>query len=96
MPASLSLTSIVQLSDEQIAAPVDDETVILSVQRGSYYGLDSIGTEIWQRLAAPIQVASLCNQIMEKYDADRVTIERDVLALLEKLISEGLVLFSKP
>ena len=93
MPASLSAMSIVQLSNDQIAAPVDDEIVILSVERGSYYGLDDVGSEIWRRLAKPVRVGALCDELAAKYDADRATIEQDVLVLLEKLISERLVSF---
>ena len=70
---------------------MDDEVVILSVERGSYFGLDEIGSEIWQRLESPIRVEALCDTLVAKYDADRSIIERDVLALLEKLVAEELV-----
>ena len=91
MPTSLSLSSLVRWSDDQLAATVDQEIVILSVERGSYYGLDDIGSEIWQQLAQPISVGVLCDALAAKYDADRAIIERDVLGLLEKLVAEGLV-----
>ena len=86
----LSPTSLVQWSTDQIAATVDREIVVLSVERGSYYGLDDIGSDIWQRLATPARIDSLCDALAAKYDADRATIERDVLALLERLAAEGL------
>ncbi len=86
-----SLTSLVRWSDDQLAATVDQEVVILSVERGSYYGLDDIGSEIWQRLANAVRVDALCASLAEKYDADQATIERDVLHLLEKLSAEGLI-----
>jgi hypothetical protein len=91
MPAPLSLTSVVQLSGDHIAAPVDDELVVLSIERGSYYGLDGIGSEIWRRLATPIRVDALCDGLAQRYDADRATIEKDVMSLLERLVGEGLV-----
>ncbi len=91
MPTSLSLSSLVQWSNHQIAASVDREIVILSVERGSYYGLDEIGSEIWQKLENPVRVDSLCEALVAKYESDRSTIERDVLALLQQLAAEGLV-----
>ena len=87
----LSLNSLVRWSDDQLAATVDQEIVILSVERGAYFGLDDIGSEIWQQMASPIRIDALCASLAAKYDADRSTIERDVLGLLEKLVSEGLV-----
>lgn len=91
MPTPLSLNSLVRWSDNQLAATVDQEIVILSVERGSYYGLDDIGSEIWHQMATPVSVSALCDTLAAKYDADRATIERDVLALLENLVAEGLV-----
>ena len=70
---------------------MDDEVVILSVERGSYFGLDEIGSEIWRRLETPVRVDALCETLVENYDAERSIIERDVLALLEKLVAEELV-----
>jgi hypothetical protein len=91
MSAPLSLTSNVKLANDLISAPVDGEVVILSVERGTYYGLDKIGTDIWQRLESPVRVDALCEDLAARYAADRQTIERDVLALLESLLAEGLV-----
>jgi hypothetical protein len=91
MSAPLSLSSTVQWSNDQIAATVDREVVILSVERGSYYGLDEIGSEIWEKLSSPVRVDTLCDLLAASYDAERGTIERDVLALLERLAAEGLV-----
>jgi Coenzyme PQQ synthesis protein D (PqqD) len=92
MPTPLSLSSLVRWSDDQLAATVDQEVVILSVERGSYYGLDDIGSDIWQQMATPVSVGALCDALVGKYEADRATIERDVLALLETLVAEGLVI----
>jgi hypothetical protein len=91
MGTTLSLASRVRRSEDQIAAPVDDEIIILSVERGSYFGLDDIGSDIWERLATPMRVDALCDALAAEYDADRATIERDVLALLDKLAAAGLV-----
>jgi hypothetical protein len=91
MSAGLSLTSVVKSTKDLISAPVDDEVVILSVESGSYFGLDEIGSEIWRQLETPTRVDALCEALTARYDADRATIERDVLTLLESLVAEGLV-----
>lgn len=91
MTQPLSLACVVRWSSDQIAAPVDGEMVILSIERGAYYGLDDIGSEIWQCMATPISIDALCDVLESKYDADRPTIERDVIALLGKLVTDGLV-----
>jgi len=91
MPTPLSLASVIQWSSDQLAATVNNEVVILNIERGSYYGLDDVGTDIWQRLATPVRIEALCDALMAKYDANRAVIERDLIALLERLVGEGLV-----
>jgi coenzyme PQQ synthesis protein D (PqqD) len=91
MSVSLSLSSLVQWSGDPIAAPVDGEIVLLSVERGTYYGLDDIGSEIWKRLEKPVRVEMLCEALIAKYEGDRAIIERDVLLLLQSLAADGLI-----
>jgi len=91
MAPTLTLSSVVRCSDRQLAAEVDGEVVMVSVERGRYYGLDDIGSEIWRRIAAPVRVGALCSALASEYDADPASIERDVLALLERLAAEGLI-----
>lgn len=88
---SLSISSVVRWDPNQIAATVDREIVILSVERGSYYGLDDIGSDIWEKLANPTSIGAICDVLAEKYQGDRATIERDVLSLLEQMAAEGLI-----
>lgn len=87
----LSPASRVARSENSLAAEIDDELVLMSVEQGNYYGLDAIGADIWRRLEEPMQVSAMCDALCKEYEADADTIRRDVLALLERLIAEGLV-----
>jgi len=94
MPTSnkdILLTSTICRSENSLAAEIDNELVLMSVENGNYYGLDSIGTDIWQRLEAPQQVSTLCEALSKEYEADNDTIQRDVLELLKKLSAENLI-----
>lgn len=87
----LTLSSTICRSEDHLAAAIDDELVLMSVEKGNYYGLDAIGTDIWQRLDGQVIVSDLCAALGRDYDADAETIRRDVLALLERLMAEGLI-----
>jgi hypothetical protein len=87
----ISLASTVSRSEDHLSAEIDNEAVLMSIEQGNYYGLDAIGTDIWRRLDGQVVVADLCAALGEEYDADADTIKRDVLALLERLIAEGLI-----
>ena len=88
---TVSLTSTVCRSEELLTAEIDNELVLMAVQVGNYYGLDVIAADIWRRLENPVAVAKLCEELVNEYDADSETINRDVLTLLEKLEKESLI-----
>lgn len=90
---TLSLNSTICRSKELLSTQIDDEMVLMSIERGNYYGLDAIATDIWQRLEQPLAVVDLCAALAKEYDADTETINRDVLALLEQFVAEGFIEF---
>jgi hypothetical protein len=72
------------------ASEIGGELVMMDIEKGVYFGLDAVGTEIWNRLESPATAAGLAEALAQGYDADPATIERDVLALLSSLIEHGL------
>ncbi len=87
---SISLTSIICRNENNLAAEIDDEVMLMSIENGNYYGLDTIAADIWRRLEKPVVVADVCAKLIKEYDANAEIIGRDVLALLEKLSKENL------
>lgn len=92
--APLSLTSTIRRSEDNLHTEMGDTVVLMSIGKGNYYSLDAIGADIWRRLEGQVQVADLCTSLSNDYEADSETIRRDVLALLERLASEGLIVIT--
>jgi hypothetical protein len=63
----------------------------MNIDRGHFYSLDDIGSEIWRSLENPVPVASLCQSLAAKYHAETATVAADVLALLNKLLEHDLI-----
>lgn len=87
----ISLKSTVMASPNQISADLSGEIAILNLQNGVYYGLDPIGAFIWKHIEKPIAVAEVCQQVLAEYDVEPERCQQDVLALLNELLSQGLV-----
>ena len=77
--------------EDIVASDIDDEKVMMSVAKGHYYGLDSIGSRVWDLIGKPIKVSDLIAALLLNYDVDRETCERDVLAFLEELNDDGIL-----
>jgi hypothetical protein len=84
-------TSCVVLSDEQVSTSLGDETVILGMGDGVYYGLDAVGARVWTLLATPRRVSELVSAVTREFEVRAEECERDVLDLLDELAERRLV-----
>jgi hypothetical protein len=83
--------SVVCWSSAAVATEVNDEIVLMNLERDRCYGLGSTGSEIWRRLNSPIRVSEISRQLAEEYDSAPGLIEADVLRTLRELAAEGLI-----
>jgi hypothetical protein len=66
------------------------ESVILNLDSGVYFGLDEIGTRIWQLLEQQ-DVRGVCQSLRADYDVSPERVEADVIAFIDRLSAKGLV-----
>lgn len=85
------LSSRWQVSDDAVANPVGGETVILHLGNGQYFGLDAIGTWLWEGLKAGKLPSEVCDEILAAYDVERAEVERDLGQFLAELVEHDLV-----
>ena len=78
-------------SGDAIASPVGDETVILQLKNGAYFGLDAVGTRIWELLKEGHDPAAICEQMAGEYDVAPEVLEADVRRLLGELEANEIV-----
>jgi hypothetical protein len=91
MDADLSLQSIVIATPEQVSCPLGEESAILNLKNTVYYGLNPVGARVWSLLQQARTVSDLRNALLDEYDVDAGRCESDLLVLLEKMRSEGLI-----
>lgn len=81
-----------QVSDDAIGREVAGEMVLLDLANGQYFGLDPVGSRIWDRLSqGPCSFTDLCDMIEAEFDAPRDVIESDTQALIAQLSEKKLV-----
>ncbi len=87
----IQTSTVLRRSAEVLADEIDGETVMMSIEQGEYYGLDTIASEIWALLEKPRSVAALCEKLVERYDVEPDQCERDVVSFLETLLADGTI-----
>lgn len=92
MAKDLTATDILVRKDEDLMTTcVDGELIGMSVERGACYGLNAVGTEIWNLLAEPRSLDSVCRELAARYAIEPEQCRRDVVPYLQTLQEEGLV-----
>jgi hypothetical protein len=88
----LTLDSKVQRNPEMVSGNMDGEIVMLSLQRGEYFGLDKVGSRIWELIEQSITVDNIKKVLLNEYEVDVLTCEKDLIEFLEDLESKGLLI----
>ena len=87
----ISYDTILVRDSEPVAATINDEIFMLSIRAGSYFGLNTVGSEIWRMLAEPRRVGAVYEALSQAFDIDVDTITHDAGLFLELLLDHGLV-----
>jgi hypothetical protein len=88
---TLSVHSIVLATSEQVSCPLGEESAILNLKNSVYYGVNAVGARVWKLLQHPRSVGELRDTLVVEYEVDAKRCESDLIALLEKMRSEGLI-----
>lgn len=85
----------VSLKDGAVSAEIDGEIVALDINTGICYGLDPIGSRIWQLIESSDTVSDICAKLETEYDVDAETCHEHVVDLLHALQAENLVVVGR-
>jgi len=78
-------------SGKALSTEVDGEAVLIGIETGRYYGLDAVGTAIWNRIEQPCRFDALCAGLSEEFEGDPAMIADETRAFLAQLIERELV-----
>ncbi|MGH9280515.1 MAG: PqqD family protein [Acidimicrobiales bacterium] len=67
------------------------ETVLLHLSTEHYYGLDEVGSRVWQLLHEHDTVDPIVAALVREYEVDETTLRGDLERLLGRLAETGLI-----
>jgi hypothetical protein len=88
---NISLDQKVCLSPQVLARRIGDETVILDLASGTYFGLDAVGARLWQLMSEGLTLTRICQVMLTEYQVEGSRLQQDVLGLVQTLLSKQLV-----
>lgn len=87
----MNLKQKITFTDTVFAQEVDGEMVLLDMESENYFGLDEVGTAIWQFMQEYGTLQEVFDAMLEQYDVDDEVLEKDLSDFVGKLIESGLV-----
>jgi hypothetical protein len=87
----VSFDKQVSTPPQVVTRPLDGELVLLNLDTETYYGLDEVGTRMWELLSSSPTIESAFEQLVSEYEVDAATLRVDLEALLGQLVDGGLV-----
>jgi hypothetical protein len=74
-----------------LSTELDQETVLMSIDAGAYYGLEGSARSIWEMLETPLTFSALLDRLVEEYRVSPETCAADLERFLGEMEREGLL-----
>lgn len=81
----------IRIADDVVYRDLAGEAVILDLATGTYFGLDPVGTRVWQLLAEHGVAEDVVRALLPEYDVDEEQLRGDIDGLIRQLVDAGLV-----
>ena len=94
-PSALTLAATVAAREGVLFQQLQDEAVLLNLDSGQYFGLDAVGTRIWNLIAEGKALPEVASTIVAEYEVGGDQCEADLLNLVADLEAQGLVSVSR-
>lgn len=81
----------VRVKPSVLARPVGEQLVLLDLESGCYFSLNTVGAFVWQQLERGETPAVIAERIAAEYEVSAAQAAADLDALLTDLVGHGLV-----
>ena len=78
-------------NQDTISGQIDDELVMVDIEKGSYFSLNSVATRIWELLENPLTTDDLCELLVKEYDVSLTQCQAEVEEHFIKMQQLGLI-----
>jgi hypothetical protein len=78
-------------SKQIVESKIADEVVMLDMDSGFYFGLNSVASDIWTMLENPISVGEIVVSLLAQYEVDQATCNAETKEIIEEMLKHRLV-----
>lgn len=83
--------SVLKQAENVTFETVAGEAILIHLDTGTYFSLNKVGTQFWERLDGQQTIGQHAAEIAAQYDVDAEMVTADLLELAQEMDGEGLV-----
>ena len=87
----MQLDTKLSIPTQVMSRLVGDETVLLDLESGIYFGLDGVGKRIWESVAEGNDLGQAVAVIVTEFEVDEEQAQADVIEFASDLVTRGLL-----
>ena len=87
----MNLDTQLSIPPQVMSRLVGDETVLLDLASGIYFGLDGVGKRIWESVAEGHNLGQTAAVIAAEYEVEEAKAQADVIEFTNDLLERGLL-----
>jgi hypothetical protein len=87
----ISLISQVALSDDVLFQELQGDAVLLDLKTGVYFGLDRVGTRMWQLISEHKMLSAVVETVTGEFEVTEEKCADDLLSFVGRLQDQGLL-----
>ena len=89
------MNQIVQVLPDVLSQEVSGETVLLDLNNEKYFGLNEVGTRIWQLLQKENNLEKIYEILLDEYEVDAKQLRKDFDDIINQLMESGLITYKE-
>jgi hypothetical protein len=74
-----------------VQSKIGEEVVMLDMESGFYFGLNSVASVIWGLMANEIGFEELIDQLMAQFEVEKSLCETDTKELLDQMLEKNII-----
>lgn len=82
----LSSDTTIQRNDSVIFSDIDDQVVMMDLDSGDYFELNTVGTRIWELLETPTNVNDLVKTLLSEFDIAEDVCRTETETFINKML----------
>ena len=90
-PIKIDPTALITKTRSILASQIDNETVMMDTENGEYYGMNQVGSRIWELLDTPQTLSQLQTTLLLEFEITEKECLNDIELFVGQLLEKRMV-----